>query len=130
MAFIGKGNKGTSYSPGYFLADPENAVRVTKKFKSDGDSGSYTVKTDENSGAKYVPMGTIYKESATGIGIVYEDVDVTNGEAAGSVVIEGTVYKDRLPTESQSGVDEIKTITVIDKSPTVTRPDDFNGKGV
>lgn len=127
MAFIGKGNKGTSYSPGYFLADPENAVRVTKNFKAAGDNSNYTVKTDENSGAKYVPMGSVYKESETAKGIVYEDVDVTNGEAAGSVVIEGTVYKDRLA----NGAEELSIdgITVIDKSPEVTRPNDFNGKG-
>ena len=125
MAFIGKGNKGTSYSPGYFLADPENAVRVTKNFKSD-DSEHVTVKDGAN-GSKYVPMGTIYKESEAGIGIVYEDVDVTNGEAAGSVVIKGTVYKDRLA----NGAEELSIdgITVIEKSPTVTRPDGFNGKG-
>lgn len=118
MAFI-ENSQGVTYNPGYFLADAENCTRITKNFKSD-DSSNITVKTAAN-GSKYVPMGSVYKESSTPIGIVYEDVDVSAGEAAGSVVIAGTVYKDRLADGAE--LSEVDGITVIDKAPEVTRPD-------
>ena len=108
-----------TYHPGYFLAKP-TCKRETRMFKADGSTA--TVKTAPN-GGKYVPMGSIYKEGgSTAIGIVYEDVDVTVGDAAGSVVIVGTVYKDRLPSEAQEAVATVTGITVVDTVPTVTRP--------
>lgn len=121
MAFI-ENTTGVTYNPGYFLADAENCTRVTKNFKKEGNGG-YTVKDGAN-GGKYVPMGTVYKESSTAVGIVYEDVDVTNGEAAGSVVIAGTVYEDRLPAELNGDEESLKNIKVIKSSPKIERPGD------
>lgn len=120
MAFIGGPEKGTVYQPGWFLAH-EDCTRVTRNFKADDES--VTTKDGPN-GGKYVPMGSIYKEASTPVGIVYEDVDVSLGEAAGSVVIAGTVYKDRLETQAQTDVTEIAAIHVIDAAPTVKRPPD------
>lgn len=83
--------KGRVFAPGYFLANPENCERRTRQMQSDkGVAGAY--------GTKYIPMGTIYPANDnTAEGIVYEDVDVTNGDMPGSVVLSGTVYTDRLP---------------------------------
>lgn len=92
MSFIGKGTKGTTYNPGYFLAH-EECVRVTKEVAQD----SALVKTTEL-GAKYVPMGTPYPTNdGNAIGILYEDVDVTTGNMPGSVVTKGVVIEERLP---------------------------------
>ena len=120
MAFIGPVKKGVAYTPGYFLANNEDCTRLTMNFKDDGTAGIVTTVGT----AKYVKAGTIYPKKSAGEakGIVYEDVDVTNGEAPGSVVIAGTVYKDRLPdTEISDVQDDLKNITFLDL-PTVTRP--------
>ena len=120
MAFIGPVKKGVAYTPGYFLANNEDCTRLTMNFKNDDTAGIVTTVGT----AKYVKAGTIYPKKSAGKakGIVYEDVDVTNGEAPGSVVIAGTVYKDRLPdTEISEVQDDLKNITFLDL-PTVTRP--------
>lgn len=90
MSFIAE-TKGRVFAPGYFLADPENCERFTRQMQSDkGVSGEY--------GTKYIPMGTIYPANDnTATGIVYEDIDVTDGDMPGSVVTSGTVYTNRLP---------------------------------
>ena len=120
MAFTGK-TEGVTYAPGYFLANNEDCTRLTKNFKASENGTNITVKDGPN-GSKYVPMGSVYKESESPIGIVYEDVDVTLGEAAGSVVTAGTVYKDRLLADDQETAASIDTITLIDEAPKVTRP--------
>lgn len=89
MSFISV-TKGKSFDPGYFLVDNENCTRETRQFKADG------VTADEN-GMKLVKGGTAYPSNdSEAIGIVYEDVNVTNGDAAGSVVTKGEVYEDLL----------------------------------
>ena len=89
MSFIGSGEKGVVYAPGYFLAH-EECERKTKEF-------TQAMATTTADGAKYVPMGTAYPSNdANAIGIVYEDVDVTTGDMPGSVVLSGVVYEDRL----------------------------------
>lgn len=134
MSFINlNANKGTMYQPGQFLADPEHCTRVTRTIKADDPS----VKTASN-GGKFVPMGATYKESVTTgsgetqqtedkiVGVVYEDTDVTNGDAAGSVVTAGTIYKDLLVTPSDA--DALKEIgfIIVDSVPATTRPEEFN----
>ena len=91
MSFIGKMEQGNGYAPGWFLAHAE-CHRVTMLFKADGTTG--TVKDGPN-GGKYVPMGSVYKNGGTALGLVYEDVDVTKGDMPGSVVTFGTVYEER-----------------------------------
>ena len=119
MAFIGPVKKGVAYTPGYFLANNEDCTRVTMNFKNDNSAGIVT----EVGTAKYVKAGTFYPKNAAGAkGIVYEDVDVTNGDAPGSVVIAGTVYKDRLAdTDTSTVQDDLKDITFIEL-PKITRP--------
>lgn len=49
-------------------------------------------------GRKVVVAGTIYPANdATAEGIIYTDVDVTDGPQPGSLIVEGYILKDRLP---------------------------------
>lgn len=49
-------------------------------------------------GRKIVPAGTIYPANdATATGILYKDVDVTNGPQPGANIVEGYIIKGRLP---------------------------------
>lgn len=97
MSFISGTKQGKSYAPGYFLAS-EDCERETREI---AQSGATTVGTD-----KVVKMGTFYpaNNASTVEGIVYEDVDVTNGDMPGSVVTKGVVYTNRLPVAPESGV--------------------------
>lgn len=126
MSFIGKESKGGTYAPGWFLVNNEDCTRVTRNFKQVDEN--IEVKDGPN-GTKYVPMGSLYKDgSGAAEGIVYEDVDVTKGDMPGSVAIAGTVYKDRLSENAQSGLGEVTSIKMIETSPKVTRPADFDVK--
>lgn len=102
------------YEAGYFLAH-EDCVRKTRQFTTTmgGDDG-------------YVKAGTVYPSNDSHAeGIVYEPVDVSDGNAAGSVVIAGTVIEDRLAVDLDS---DAKTalaangIVFVAESDTVTRP--------
>lgn len=106
------------YAPGYFLAG-ESCTRETREI-------SQSAAVTAAGGGKYVPMGTIYPtNTASAVGIVYEDVDVTTGAMPGSVVTSGVVYTDRLPetlaTAAQTAL-EAKGFRFM-TSPAVTRPD-------
>ena len=95
MAFIGSVNQGKTYNAGYFLAH-EECVRKTHEV-------SQSMATTESDGTKYVKAGTIYPSNDTNaIGIVYEDVDVTNGNMPASVVEKGMVIESRLPVAIDS----------------------------
>jgi hypothetical protein len=58
---------------------------------------------------------------ATAIGLLYEDIDVTEGAKMGSIVTKGTIYADRLP-EAIDAAATLDGITVIEDTPTITRP--------
>lgn len=54
--------------------------------------------TADANGRKVVKSGTVYPlNDATAVGIVYTDVDVTNGPQPGSLMVEGYVHEARLP---------------------------------
>lgn len=59
-------------------------------------------------GKKIVPKGSLLdasgtiKNDATVIGILAEEVDVTNGPQPGSLIVEGYVLKDRLPVAPET----------------------------
>lgn len=93
MSFINSENKGVSYNAGFFLANNEDCTRLTREISDE-------LAVDADNGGKYVPAGTVYPANgSTAEGIVYEPVDVSNGNMPGSVVLSGTVYEDRLPDE-------------------------------
>jgi hypothetical protein len=54
--------------------------------------------TADDAGRKVVLAGTILPANdATATGILFEDVDVTEGDHEGSLIIAGRVFNDRLP---------------------------------
>jgi hypothetical protein len=118
MSFIVH-ESGKTYTPGYFLSSAD-CERKTVQVAATGDS----VTTTED-GKKYVAAGTIYPANgATAAGIIYEDVDVTAGAAAGSLVTRGRIFTNRLPVAIDSAAQtalEGKGF-VFETEPTVTRP--------
>lgn len=130
MSYIDK-TEGTAYNSGYFLANGESCTRVTRTIKAEGAI------TAPN-GGKYVPGGTTYKETVTTgegdsqtetekiVGVVYEDVDVTDGDMPGSVVIGGAIYKDRLATPGDADALKEAGFTVVEGPAAVERPADFD----
>lgn len=64
-------------------------------------------------GRKIVPAGTVYPANdATAKGIVFHDVDVTEGPQPGALMVEGYVLEARLPVapaaEAKTALNEIK----------------------
>ena len=108
MSFIAK-NSGNTFSAGYFLKEDETCLRESRSIPADH---AQAVTIDNR---KVVPAGAVI----AGVGILYEDIDVTNGSRPGSVVVEGTVYGDLLPDDT--GADQLDGITVVDY-PTIERP--------
>lgn len=92
MSFIQNDTSGTVYAAGYFLGH-EECERKTKTIPQ-------SMATTAANGTKYVKAGTPFPSNdGSAVGIVYEDVDVTTGDMAGSVVTKGTVIESRLPVE-------------------------------
>lgn len=108
MSFIAK-NAGNTFSAGYFLVTDETCLRESRSIPADHAQ----IVTIDN--RKVVPAGAII----SGVGILYEDIDVTHGSRPGSVVVQGTVYGDLLP--DSTGADQLDGITVVDY-PTIERP--------
>lgn len=125
MSFIGSSN-GIGFTAGRFLADDENCTRLTATVPANHAN----VKTVD--GMKYVPAGSVIPANdGTAKGILYEDIDVTKGDAPGSIVTEGTVYEDQLApgvTVAEAAKTALTGITFIATKPTVTRPDFFERK--
>lgn len=123
MSFISDTHKGTTYAPGYFIANgDEDIIRETRGISA----SSASVKTTDD-GGKYVPAGTAYPTNdASAIGLLYEGVDVTDGDMPGSVITgKATVYEDRLSVALDSAAKtalEAKGFTFITSAPAVTRP--------
>ena len=114
MSFIQNDPLNTLYQPGWFLAFAD-CIRKTVQVAQNHSQ----VVTKAN-GAKYVPAGALI----SGVGLLYEDVDVSTGAMPGSVVTEGTVYEDRLPASydstAKNGIPGIKFISA---APAIVRPD-------
>ncbi len=56
------------------------------------------VEADAN-GKKIVQAGTVFKKDGIAVGLVFADVDVTNGPQAAAIMVEGYVLEARLPAE-------------------------------
>lgn len=66
----------------------------------------------QDDGRKIVKSGTVFPANdATAIGIVFNDVDVTHGDAPGSVLVEGWIIEERLP-EPISDLAELPLIKI------------------
>lgn len=119
MSFISS-NTGKPFEAGYFLVNAENCTRLTKTIAA--NHAQVVTRAD---GSKYVPAGAVIPANAAGaVGILYEDIDVTNGAMPGSVVVAGEVYTDRLPAAPVSAaVSAMTGIKFTATSPAITRPD-------
>lgn len=115
---------GTIFHAAHFLVDDENCLRQTATV-----SASHLQKVTRGH-RTIVPAGAIIPANgSTAVGILYEDIDVTDGDAAGSIVVEGTVYEDRLPAAAESDAKTALTkIKFVTSAPSVQRPAIFNKK--
>ena len=118
MSFIEK-QTGSGFEAGYFLVADEACTRLTKTIKA-----NHAQKKTRADGTVYVPAGAIIPSNdGNAVGILYEDIDVTNGDAPGSVVTEGSVYTDRLPAAAESAaVSALTGIRFVATSPAINRP--------
>lgn len=123
-------SSGYGFAAGYFLKDDENCVRETATI-----AANHAQKVTRN-GRVIVPMGAIIPSNdANAKGILYEDIDVTDGAHEGSIVTAGTVYTPKLPAAPSADTTSGGTTTAgakstlaalgikfIDTVPSVTRP--------
>ena len=109
---------GTTFEAGFFVVDDEACLRETTTV-----SASHAQKVTRN-GRTIVPAGAVVPANgSTAKGILYEDIDVTDGDAPGSIVTRGVIYGDRLPAALESDAATALTgIKVITNAPTVFRP--------
>ncbi|MBQ8087144.1 MAG: hypothetical protein IJ234_01815 [Clostridia bacterium] len=122
MSFISS-STGKTFQAGHFLVDDENCTRLTGTV-----SANHAQVITREDGLKYVPAGAVIPANdGTAVGILYEDTDVTNGDAPCSVVTAGEVYADRLPTApAGDAITAMTDIAFTAASPAITRPD-FGG---
>lgn len=116
--------QGTIFEAGFFLIDDENCTR-----ESDTVYPNHPQKVTRN-GRDIVPMGALIKknpfdDSDHGLrGILYEDVDVTDGPAACSVVTAGEILVSNLPSSSQtSGYTYPETLHFVTETQEIKLPD-------
>ena len=109
---------GTTFEAGFFLVDDEACLRETTTV-----GANHAQKVTRN-GRSIVPAGAVIPANgSTAKGILYEDIDVTDGDAMGSIVTRGVIYGDRLPAALESDAATALTgIKVITNAPTVFRP--------
>lgn len=112
--------QGTTFEGGYFLVDDEQCLRETATI-----AANHAQKVTRN-GRTIVPMGAVIPANgATAKGILYEDIDVTDGAAPGSIVTQGVIYGDRLPATLDSDAATALTGITVKTSPAVVRPSIF-----
>lgn len=117
MSFTGS-TTGTIFSAGHFLVDDEQCLRESATI-----AANHSQKVTRG-GRVIVPAGAVIPSNdGNAKGILYEDIDVTDGAAFGSIVTKGVVYEDRLPAAIESAAEAVLTgIKVTTASPAVTRP--------
>lgn len=69
-------------------------------------------------GRKIVPAGTVWPANdATAVGILHDDIDVTNGPQPGSVIVDAWILEARLPVApaaaAKTAMKAIKFKTVV-----------------
>lgn len=77
-----------------WLKHPDNVVSFTHTFKKDSP-----LAITEN-GRKIIKSGYAYPANDnTVIGLVYNDIDVTDGDAIGALMVHGDVIEKKLPIQ-------------------------------
>ena len=83
------------------LVFPDHYVAVAQTFLSN-DSAAVT-----EDGRKIIKAGTIYPSNdANAIGVVFNDMDVTNGDRTGAVIIHGFIKTAALPVAPDAAAKE------------------------
>ena len=113
---------GTAFEAGWFLVDDEACLRETATI-----SANHLQKVTRNN-RTIVPAGAVIPANgASAVGILYEDIDVTDGDAPGSIVTRGVIYGNRLPAALDgSAASALTGIKVIANDPAVVRPSIFS----
>lgn len=119
MSYVAS-SSGYGWAAGHFLVDDEDCTRVSMTIAADH------AQKVERDGRVVVPAGAVIPSNDKDAkGVLYEDIDVTNGDMPGSVVTDGIIYGDRLPAELASAAKTaLKGISVVEASPEITRPYD------
>lgn len=118
MSYFDGPAKGYGWNAGHFLVNDETCIRQTMTI-----AANHAQAVTRDNGRKVVPAGAVIPANgATANGILFEDIDVTEGAKPGSVVIAGTIYGNRLPAAlADAAATALKGITVLTE-PTITRP--------
>ena len=118
MSYFDGPAKGYGWNAGHFLVNDETCIRQTMTI-----AANHAQVVTRDNGRKVVPAGAVIPANgATAKGILFEDIDVTEGAKPGSVVIAGTIYGNRLPAAlADAAATALKGITVLTE-PTITRP--------
>ena len=87
--------KSQDYTTGkQILVFPDHYVGVAHTFNQN-DAAAATV-----DGRKIIKAGTIYPANdANALGVVFSDVDVTDGDRNGTIIVHGFVKKSALPAQ-------------------------------
>ena len=122
MSYFDGPDKGYGWNAGHFLVNDETCVRQTMTI-----AANHAQVVTRDNGRKVVPAGAVIPSNdGNAKGILFENIDVTEGAKPGSVIVDGTIYEDKLPAAIESAAEAALTgITVITTSPAVTRPDYF-----
>ena len=123
MSYFDGPSKGYGWAAGHFLVNDETCIRETMTI-----AANHAQVVTRDNGRKVVPAGAVIPSNdGNAKGILFEDIDVTEGAKPGSVVVGGTVYEDKLPAAIESAAESAMTgITVKTTSPAITRPDYFD----
>lgn len=113
--------KGQPFQGGYFIVNDDMALLITRQVGPDHPQAS--IRQSPNGNRVIVPMGAVYPQDGPHAeGLVYEDVDVTEGPKPCSVVVRCKAYVDRLPLyPSMESVRMMRNITFA-VAPEVERP--------
>ena len=118
MSFFDGPAKGYGWNAGHFLVNDETCIRQTMTI-----AANHAQAVTRENGRKVVPAGAVIPANgATAKGILFEDIDVTEGAKPGSVVIAGTIYGGRLPAALASAAATALTGITVMTEPTITRP--------
>lgn len=118
MSFFDGPDKGYGWNAGHFLVNDETCVRQTMTI-----AANHAQRVTRDDGRVVVPAGAVIPANgATAKGILFEDIDVTDGAKPGSVVTEGTVYGGRLPAALAEAAATALTGIKVLTEPTITRP--------
>lgn len=100
-----------------FLASEVGLRQIAYEFSNSGLSA-------DDEGRIIIEGGTVYPSNdGDAVGIVFEDVDVTDGNFAGSLIVAGYIYENRLPDDVEDTAKAVLNAKGLyfEDAPSVTR---------